>query len=108
MAREMVTALYKPKAGKEDELKALIAQHVPTLVRLGLATNRPPVVMRSYADGTYIEVFEWVSHEAAQAAHGDPEVQKIWGPMAEVCTFVPLAELQESTRTFPHFAPVDE
>ncbi len=107
MAREIVTALYKPKSGKEEELKALIEQHVPKLRELGLVTDRAPIVMRSYADGTFVEVFEWVSHEAARAAHSDPEVQKIWGPMAEVCDFVPLAELQESTRPFPHFAPVD-
>lgn len=107
MAREIVTALYKPKEGQDEALRALIGRHVKTLRGQGLATDRPSVVMRSYADGTYLEVFEWTSHEAAQKAHQDPVVQEIWGKMGAVADFVTLAELQESTAPFPHFAPED-
>ncbi len=107
MAREIVTAIYKPKKGQDDELANLVEKHVPTLRRLGLATERTSIVMRSFVDGTLMEVFEWTSHESAQKAHTDPEVEALWGAMAEVARFLTPAELMESTRTFPHFQAVD-
>ena len=44
-------ACYRPKPGKEDELEALTRQHVPI-----------------------VEVFEWASDKAIEAAHTNPEV----------------------------------
>ncbi|MDJ0976437.1 MAG: hypothetical protein QNJ98_18400 [Planctomycetota bacterium] len=108
MAREIVTAIYKPKKDQGAALEALLKEHVPTLRRQGLATDRPSLVMRSHIDGSIMEVFEWASHEAAAKAHSDPEVGKLWEAMGEVARFLTPAELMESTRTFPHFQPVDE
>ena len=106
MTHVTVIAIYQPKKGKDEELRDLIARHVPTLRRLGFATDRQTTLAYSEASRAYIEVFEWVSPELSKEAHGHPEVQAIWGPMAEVANFLPLAELQESTHMFAHFAPV--
>ena len=108
MARQIVTAIYRPKTEQGQALEALLKEHVPTLRRLGLATERPSLVMRSFVDGTIMEVFEWTSHEAAANAHSVPEVGTLWEAMGAVARFLTPAELMESTRTFPHFQPIDE
>ena len=104
MSGEVVMALYKPHAGQDAALRKLIARHVPLLRELELITDRPSLLLRA-ADGTYVEVFEWVSHEAARA-HGHPEVAEIWEAMGKVADFVSLNALEESRRPFSHFAPV--
>lgn len=106
MNPEIVIAMYRPNEGKDEELKTLIAEHVPTLRRLGLITDRPPILCRS-ADGTYLEIFEWTSNDAARQAHEHPEVIKVWEPMGEIATFPGLDSLPEAERRFPHFAPVE-
>ena len=55
---DMVIVAYRPKPGKEEELLALTRGHVPELRRLGLATDRTTLAMRS-KDGIIVEVFEW-------------------------------------------------
>lgn len=102
----IVLASYIPKPGREKELAALIDGHVPMLRRLGLATDRPALVLRSRVNGAHVEIFEWVSDEAAQAAHEMPEVMALWGRFGEVADFAPLSSLPESARPFPHFDPV--
>jgi hypothetical protein len=101
----MVIAGYKPKEGKEAELKALVRGHVERLRQVGLATDRPPVAMRA-ADGTILEVFEWASQEAIARAHEHPEVQKMWGEFDALCTFASLRDLPETASPFPNFEPV--
>lgn len=105
MGNEIVFAAYRPRKGREEDLLALVRRHHPTLLRLGLATARTPVVSRA-KDGTIVEIFEWVSAEAAQKAHDHPEVRALWGPMEEVAGFAALASLEESKHPFPHFLPV--
>ena len=105
MPAAIVIAAYRPKPGKGDELLALVRRHHPTLVRLGLATARAPVVGTA-KDGTVIEVFEWASDEAMRRAHDLPEVRAIWGPMEEAAEFASLASLAEAQHPFPHFTPV--
>ncbi len=105
MGTEICQAVYRPKPGKDDELAALIAGHVPMLQAEGLATDRAPIVMRSGKDGTFIEVFEWATEGAASQAHTNPEVQKIWGAMGEVADFLTLADVPEATDRFAHFGP---
>ena len=59
--------------------------------------------------GIYVEIFEWKDGAAsAHAAHGHPDVGAVWQAMDLVCDFTCLAELKESTKTFPHFTPVDD
>jgi hypothetical protein len=102
---EVVLALYRPHAGKDAELRQLIAQHVPTLRRLELITDRPAVLVKS-KNGTYIEIFEWRSSDATRLAHEHPEVAKIWEAMGMVCDLPTLDSLEETTQRFAHFEPV--
>jgi quinol monooxygenase YgiN len=102
----IVIVAYKPKSGKEDALLQLTKEHVPILRGLGLATDRTPVVMRC-EDGTIVEVFEWVSKEAIEKAHTNPEVLAMWQRYADACDCVPLNTLDESADMFAGFEPLD-
>jgi hypothetical protein len=66
-------ACYKPKPGKNEALKQLMKTHLPRLNQQGLVTDRESIIMEA-ADGTIIEVFEWISEEAIQNAHKNPAV----------------------------------
>ena len=105
MSPQIVFALYRPHQGKDAALRALIAQHLPTLRKLALITDRPPLLMRA-KDGTYIEVFEWRTAESAGRAHEHPEVAQVWGAMGEIADFSTLGSLEEAGGPFPHFEPV--
>jgi hypothetical protein len=100
----MVISCYKPKAGKEKALQALIVDHVPTLRRIGLVTERTPIIMEA-KDGTLIEVFEWASPEAIEAAHAHPAVLRMWEEYGKVCDFVPVAQVPEAGQPFSEFTP---
>jgi hypothetical protein len=100
----IVIACYKPKAGKDKALRALIVDHVPTLQRIGLVTERTPILMES-KDGTLVEVFEWASPEAIEAAHGHPAVLRMWEEYGKVCDFVPVAQVPEAAQLFSEFTP---
>jgi hypothetical protein len=102
---QVVFALYRPREGKDDELRQLIAHHLPTLRRLGLVTDRPAVLVKS-KNGTYIEIFEWRTSEAAGQAHHHPEVDRIWDAMGKIADFPALESLEEVKGQFPHFQPV--
>lgn len=104
MTGEVVMALYKPHTGKDGELTKLIARHVPLLRELDLVTERPTLLLRA-SNGTYVEIFEWVSRASARA-HDHPEVAEIWEAMGKVADFVSLDSLEESHKAFTHFAPV--
>jgi hypothetical protein len=100
----IVIACYKPKAGKEKALKALIVDHVPTLLRIGLVTERAPILMEA-KDGTLIEVFEWTSPEAIQAAHTHPAVLRMWEEYGKVCDYIPVGQVAEAAQLFSEFTP---
>lgn len=105
MKSEIVFAVYRPHPGKSEALKKLVKEHVPTLRNLGLATSRPEILVQA-ADGTFVEVFEWKSGEAASQAHEHPVVAKIWEAMGQVCDFSSLDSLKEAKKPFSHFTPV--
>lgn len=107
MKPQVVIAMYRPKAGREGDLLALVRRHVPTLRRLGLATERPVTLLRSFQDGTLLEIFEWRSVDAARDAHERAEVGEIWGALEEASEFRHLGGLPEAGRPFPHFEAVD-
>ena len=100
----IVISCYRAKAGKEKALRALIVDHVPTLRRIGLVTERAPVLMEA-KDGTLIEVFEWASPEAIQSAHGHPAVLRMWEEYGKVCDFIPVAQVPEAAQMFSEFTP---
>jgi hypothetical protein len=102
----IVIACYKPKAGKEKALRALIVDHVPTLRRIGLVTERTPILMEA-KDGTLVEVFEWASAEAIQAAHSHPAVLRMWEEYGKVCDYIPVAQVPEATQMFSEFTPYE-
>ncbi|MFG0331191.1 MAG: hypothetical protein ACF8PN_14990 [Phycisphaerales bacterium] len=101
----MVIAAYRPKPGKKDDLLAVVREHMPTLRRQGLVTDRAAVTMEA-RDGTIVEVFEWKSSDAVDRAHEDPVVRAMWDRFFEACECVPLARLDESSEMFAHFAPL--
>jgi hypothetical protein len=106
MACQIVFALYRPHAEKDAALRRLIARHIPALRRLELITDRPSVLARA-GDGTYVEVFKWVSETAARAAHDHPDIAEIWDGMEAIADFTTLADLAEAQRPFTHFEPVE-
>ena len=106
MTAQIVFALYRPHADKDAALRRLIARHIPALRRLELITDRPSILARA-SDGTYVEVFEWVSETAAGAAHEHPDISEIWDGMEAIGDFATLASLAEAQRAFTHFEPVD-
>ena len=97
---------YRPKPGKERELLSLIRTRVPTLRNEGLATDRVPTMMRS-RDGTIIEVSEWKSQDAIDAAHKNPTVLAMWEKFFAICECVPLQTLPEASDMFASFEPID-
>ena len=102
----LVIVAYRPKAGKEARLLELTKEHWPILKRLGLATDRQAYAMRA-ADGTIIEVFEWKSQAAIDAAHTNPEVLKMWERYGEVCEYAPLVTVKECSDMFAMFVPIE-
>ena len=97
---------YRPKSGKDKELLELVGNSVPTLRKEGLVTERVPAIMRS-RDGTIVEVSEWKSREAIDAAHKNPNVLAMWDKFFAVCECVPLNTLPEAADMFAGFTPID-
>ena len=105
MAGIIVIVAYRPKAGQESQLLELVRDRVPTLRKENLVTGRVPVIMRAQ-DGTIIEVSEWKSREAIEAAHRNPRVLAMWDKFFAVCDCVPLKEVPESETMFAGFQPI--
>ena len=87
MDAQIVFALYRAHEGKDDELRALISQHIPTLRKLGLITDRESI-------------------ESSALAHQNPESAKIWQEMGQIAEMPTLDSLEEAKSRFPHFEPV--
>ncbi len=102
-----VIVAYRPKPGKEDDLLELVRSRVPTLRKEGLVSDRAAAIMRA-RDGTIIEVSEWKSRAAIDAAHKNPNVLAMWEKFFAVCDCVPLNTLAEAGEMFAGFKPVDD
>ena len=96
---------YKPKRGKEAQLRRVLRKHLRVLWQEGLAAKRKPYLMRS-ANGTFVEVFEWKSEKAVERAHSNPAVLSMWKEFEACCTYGSLSTLKESRQMFAHFEPV--
>ncbi|HYR23864.1 MAG TPA: antibiotic biosynthesis monooxygenase family protein [Chthoniobacterales bacterium] len=105
MSSVIVIVAYRPKAGKEKELLELVRNRVPTLHKENLVTDRVPTIIRA-RDGTIIEVSEWKSREAIDAAHKNPNVLAMWNKFFAVCDCIPLNTLAEAKEMFAGFEPV--
>jgi quinol monooxygenase YgiN len=101
-----VIAAYRPKPGKERELLDIVRDHMPVLRAQNLITDRPMYVMRA-KDGTILEVFEWKSKEAIDAAHHNPAVAALWERFHQCCDYTPLKNIAESGEMFANFEPVE-
>jgi quinol monooxygenase YgiN len=105
MSGVIVIVAYRPKPGKEKDLLDLVRTRVPTLRKEGLATDRAPIIMRT-RDGTIIEVSEWKSQEAIDAAHKNPSVLAMWEKFFAICDCVPFRTLAEAEEMFAGFEPI--
>jgi quinol monooxygenase YgiN len=101
----IVIVAYLPKPGKKKELLELVRSRVPTLRKENLVTNREPTIMRA-RDGTIIEVSEWKSREAIDAAHKNPNVLAMWNKFFAICDCIPLKTLTEAEEMFAGFEPL--
>src|SRR5580698_1909360 len=104
MEGRIVIVGYKPKAGKAEDLRLLMREHLPILKSQNLVTDRASIIMEA-KDGTIIEVFEWKSEAAIEHAHTNPEVLKMWGKYAEVCDYIPAGQVEEIGTLFSGFKP---
>ena len=101
MGRSVIVA-YRPKPGMQEQLRALVARHVELLHDEGLVSAKPPYAMCA-ADGTIVEVFEWLSQDAIDRAHASPKVQALWAEFSLACDYVPVGSLAETSRPFSEF-----
>lgn len=106
MSAIAVIYAVRPKPGCKDEVRTLIARHVPALRDAELITERPPILLWSPKDEVFIESFEWRSGEHSRRAESTPEILTIWREFARLGEFVPLAGLRETANTFSHFEPL--
>lgn len=107
MAGEVVLACYRPHPGKEFALLERLRRHVPLLRAEGLATDRPVTLLRSHRDGAIIEIFEWVSPDAARRAHESPKVLAMWESIGHLADARALVDLAEAGARFPHFGVLE-
>jgi hypothetical protein len=98
-------ACYRPRPGCQEALLELVRNHLPPLRAEGLVTGRAPIVMRT-ADGTIVEVFEWVSQEAIASAHDNPTVRDLWKRFEAACWYETPSNLAEFQNMFAHFEPI--
>lgn len=98
-------AAFRPRPGKERALRRVLARRLPLLRRLGLATARTPVLMKS-SDGVIIQVSEWTSASSIRTAHRHPEVLALWEEFSACSEYVRLDELPESHEEFATFRAV--
>ena len=106
MESRITIAVYKPFTGKENDLESLAATHHQRLLDLHLVTDRRPIIMKS-EDGTILEVFEWLSKEAINAAHSNPAVLQMWSEFGALCEFLPTAAVKEIGNMFSEFTPMN-
>ena len=78
---------------------------LPPLRAEGLVTDRKPIVMRC-ADGTIVEIFEWVSQDVITGAHKNHAVLELWKKFEAVCWYETPANIPEFKNMFSHFEPV--
>ncbi len=103
----IVIVAYRPKSEKGEELLRLVRSRVPTLRKEGLVTDRVPIIMRA-RDGAIIEVSEWKSRQAIDAAHKNANVWAMWNKFFELCDCVPLNTLEEAKEMFAGFEPISD
>lgn len=100
---ETVIAAYRPKPGKDEELRKLMSEHRRALADAHLVTRKLPLILRARSDGTLVEIFEWSSAKAADKAHRHASIREMWNKLAAVADFVALSDIAEAGKAFSHF-----
>lgn len=100
---ETVIAAYRPKPGKDEELRKLMCEHRQALADAHLVTRKVPLILRARSDGTLVEIFEWASAKAADRAHRHASIRAMWNKLAAVADFVALSDIAEAGKAFSHF-----
>lgn len=106
MNSRITIVVYKPFFGKESELDSLVATHHSRLLDLKLVTDRRPIIVKS-EDGSVLEIFEWLSKDAINAAHSNPAVLAMWNEFTSVCQYLPTSAVKEIGNMFSEFTPVN-
>jgi len=102
---KVVFAIYKAFETKEKELLDLVKIHYAILLKQGIITYRPRIVLKA-KNGEIIEIFEWNSQEALDKAHPNTEIAKLWKKFSEICTYQQMDTLLESKGIFQDFEPI--
>ena len=104
MGRFVIVA-YKPKPGKEQRLVKIVKKHIAILRVEKLVTSNSAYIMKA-ADGTIVEVFEWLSAKAIERAHENPSVKALWEEFNDVCEYLPLTKVPETHQMFAEFEAI--
>lgn len=104
MGRFVIVA-YKPKTGKEQRLVEIVKKHIEILRVEQLVTSKPAYIMKA-ADGTIVEVFEWLSAKAIEQAHENPSIKALWEEFNDVCEYLPLTKVPEAHQIFAEFEAI--
>jgi hypothetical protein len=106
MNPRIVIVVYKPLPGKGRDLEKVVAKHLDVLKSEKLVTDRKPIVMRA-SDGSIVEVFEWLSSKAIEAAHKNPQVLQLWDEFNLACTYGKPVDVEEFHNLFSEFEPLN-
>src|SRR4051794_28405369 len=84
---ETVIVTFRPKDGKEDDVRKLIEKQWETLVRLKLVKPETHQFYRGEPEtgggkAVFVDIFTWLSGDIPDNA--PPEIQNIWNQMNEV------------------------
>ncbi len=82
----LAIAVMEPFEGCEAEFVAVLGQLYALLERKGYCRD---VLLRNRKDPPhYFNIRHWVSPEARQEAHEDPEVHRYWAKLGNLCKMV--------------------
>lgn len=94
---------YRPKAGQEEALLALVKKHGPALQSTGLIAGGLPKIYRATdkrsGETFFVEMFSWSDAKAPEVAHQTPEVMAVWEPMTPMLESMTLAVVEEVSAT---------
>ncbi len=103
---ETVICTFRVRPDAVSAFEELLRRHWSTLRSLELVTDCPEQLYRGVDhqgdEPVIVSIFEWVSAEAADRAHGHPDVADIWEAMRPLCE----ARHGLPAMEFPHFQPL--
>jgi hypothetical protein len=68
-------------------------------------TEHPSIAVRT-ADGTIMEIFEWISQDAIARAHKNPALLDLWKSSEKVWWYETPPNLQNFRICFAHVEPI--